>query len=82
MFPWVNGFAIYQGLVPAEQAKSILQTMLAKMQGRNKSSETRWAARSTRGTARAGIGFDKHDISWSRGRLEEAKNKVRIALHG
>ena len=32
MFPWVNGFAIYQGLVPAEQAKSILQTMLAKMQ--------------------------------------------------
>jgi hypothetical protein len=32
MFPWVNGFAIYQGLVPAENAKSILQTMLAKMQ--------------------------------------------------
>ncbi len=32
MFPWVNGFAIYQGLVPQEQAKSILQTMLAKMQ--------------------------------------------------
>jgi hypothetical protein len=32
MFPWVNGFAIYQGLVPKEQAKSILQTMLAKMQ--------------------------------------------------
>lgn len=31
MFPWVNGFAIYQGLVPAEQAKAILQTMLAKM---------------------------------------------------
>ncbi len=31
MFPWVNGFAIYQGLVPAEQAKSILQTMLARM---------------------------------------------------
>jgi hypothetical protein len=31
MFPWVNGFAIYEGLVPAEQAKSILQTMLAKM---------------------------------------------------
>ena len=30
MFPWVNGFAIYQGLVPAEQAKSILQTMLGK----------------------------------------------------
>ena len=32
MFPWVNGFAIYQGLVPQEQAKSILQRMLAKMQ--------------------------------------------------
>jgi len=32
MFPWVNGFAVYQGLVPAERAKSILQTMLAKMQ--------------------------------------------------
>jgi len=32
MFPWVNGFAIYQGLVPAQQAKPILQTMLAKMQ--------------------------------------------------
>ena len=32
MFPWVNGFAIYQGLVPSEQAKAILQTMLAKMQ--------------------------------------------------
>lgn len=31
MFPWVNGFAIYQGLVPAGQAKPILQTMLAKM---------------------------------------------------
>jgi len=31
MFPWVNGFAIYQGLVPAEQAKTILQTMLGKM---------------------------------------------------
>ena len=31
MFPWVNGFAIYQGLVPAEQSKQILQTMLAKM---------------------------------------------------
>ncbi len=31
MFPWVNGFAIYQGLAPPEQAKSILQTMLAKM---------------------------------------------------
>ena len=32
MFTWVNGFAIYQGLVPAEQAKAILQTMLAKIQ--------------------------------------------------
>lgn len=32
MFPWVNGFAIYQGLVPEQQAKSILETMLAKMQ--------------------------------------------------
>lgn len=32
MFPWLNGFAIYQGLVPPEQAKSILQTMLTKMQ--------------------------------------------------
>jgi hypothetical protein len=31
MFPWVNGFAIYQGLVPAGQAKTILQTMLAKI---------------------------------------------------
>ena len=31
MFPWANGFAIYQGLVPKEQAKAILQTMLAKM---------------------------------------------------
>lgn len=31
MFPWVNGFAIYQGLVPAEQAKSILRTMLTKL---------------------------------------------------
>jgi hypothetical protein len=32
MFPWVNGFAIYQGLVPDGQAKVILQTMLAKME--------------------------------------------------
>jgi hypothetical protein len=32
MFPWVNGFAVYQGLVPAEQAKPILQRLLAKMQ--------------------------------------------------
>lgn len=31
MFPWVNGFAIYEGLVPAEQAKTILKTVLAKM---------------------------------------------------
>jgi hypothetical protein len=31
MFPWVNGFAIYQGLVPPGQSKAILQTMLAKM---------------------------------------------------
>jgi hypothetical protein len=32
MFPWVNGFAIYQGLVPAEPAKAILKTMLTKME--------------------------------------------------
>jgi len=32
MFPWVNGFAIYQGLVPPDQARAILETMLAKMQ--------------------------------------------------
>lgn len=32
MFPWVNGFAIFQGLVPAEQSKAILQTMLSKLQ--------------------------------------------------
>ena len=31
MFPWVNSFAIYQGLVPSEQAKLILQRLLAKM---------------------------------------------------
>ena len=31
MFPWVNGFAIYQGLVPSDESKSILETMLAKM---------------------------------------------------
>lgn len=31
MFPWVNGFAICQGLVPAEKAKAILQVLLAKM---------------------------------------------------
>ena len=32
MFPWVNGFAIYQGLVPPQAAKEILQRLLAKMQ--------------------------------------------------
>jgi hypothetical protein len=32
MFPWVNGFAIYQGLVPDGQAKAILQKILAKME--------------------------------------------------
>lgn len=32
MFPWVNGFAIYQGLIPPQEAKSILQRLLAKMQ--------------------------------------------------
>jgi hypothetical protein len=32
MFPWVNGFAIYEGLVPAEKGKAMLQTMLAKME--------------------------------------------------
>jgi hypothetical protein len=31
MFPWVNGFAIYQGLVPPEKAKAILQTLMAKL---------------------------------------------------
>lgn len=31
MFPWVNGFAICQGLVPPEQAKAILQVLLAKL---------------------------------------------------
>ena len=31
MFPWVNGFAIYQGLVPPENAKAILQVLLAKL---------------------------------------------------
>jgi hypothetical protein len=31
MFPWVNGFAICQGLVPPEQAESILQVLLAKL---------------------------------------------------
>jgi hypothetical protein len=33
MFPWVNGFAICQGLVPPENAKSILQVLLAKLDG-------------------------------------------------
>ena len=32
MFPWVNGFAIYQGLVPPQAAKAILQQLLSKMQ--------------------------------------------------
>ena len=32
MFPWVNGFAIYQGLVPSQAAKAILQRLLTKMQ--------------------------------------------------
>ena len=32
MFPWVNGFAICQGLVPAEKAKAILQVLLAKLE--------------------------------------------------
>jgi hypothetical protein len=32
MFPWVNGFAICQGLVPPEKAKAILQVLLAKME--------------------------------------------------
>lgn len=32
MFPWVNGFAICQGLVPSEKAKTILQVLLAKLQ--------------------------------------------------
>ena len=31
MFPWVNGFAICQGLVPPEEAKAILQVLLAKL---------------------------------------------------
>jgi hypothetical protein len=33
MFPWVNGFAICQGLVPSEKAKAILQVLLAKLNG-------------------------------------------------
>lgn len=32
MFPWVNGFAIYQGLVPPEPAKAILQRLMAKLE--------------------------------------------------
>ena len=32
MFPWVNGFAICQGLVPPAQAKDILQVLLAKLE--------------------------------------------------
>jgi hypothetical protein len=31
LFPWVNGFAICQGLVPPEKAKTILQVLLAKL---------------------------------------------------
>ena len=31
MFPWVNGYAICQGLVPPEKAKAILQTLLGKL---------------------------------------------------
>jgi hypothetical protein len=31
MFPWVNGFAICQGLVPPENAKVILQVLLAQL---------------------------------------------------
>jgi hypothetical protein len=31
MFPWANGFAIYEGLVPPGKAKSILQIMIARM---------------------------------------------------
>lgn len=31
MFPWVNGFAICQGLVPPENAKAILQALLTKL---------------------------------------------------
>lgn len=31
MFPWVNGFAICQELVPPERAKAILEVLLAKM---------------------------------------------------
>lgn len=32
MFPWVNGFAIDQGLVPAADAKAIMQRLLAKLE--------------------------------------------------
>ncbi|MHB1767748.1 MAG: glucosidase family protein, partial [Phycisphaerae bacterium] len=31
MFPWVNGFAIYQGLVPDHQANAILDRLLAQI---------------------------------------------------
>ena len=31
MFPWVNGFAICQGLVPPDKAKAILQVLLAQL---------------------------------------------------
>lgn len=32
MFPWVNGFAIYQGLVPDHEANAILDRLLAQIQ--------------------------------------------------
>ena len=31
MFPWVNGFAIYQGLVPEREANAILDRLLAQL---------------------------------------------------
>ncbi len=31
MFPWVNGFAIYQGLVPDKEANAILDRLLAQI---------------------------------------------------
>ena len=31
MFPWVNGFAIHQGLVPDQQANAILDRLLAQL---------------------------------------------------
>jgi len=35
MFPWVNGFAICQGLVPPHAAKAILKRLLAKLKAIN-----------------------------------------------